>query len=868
MPYSTDIYSTREAIDDLKREFIEEESSETLELSTYGFLGASLAKMTSATIRVASEKANEVFYSKARLQSSIYMHSKQNEINVTATPAYMNILLCLVEEDINRLFEAATDNFIVIDSACIFKIGDYEYHLDYPIIISKRTMINNKTVYTARYDISDVNKLSNVVNPYLPSPYLIKNNGYTYLYIACTLRQVIRSIEYSKLVTSSVIDNKTYEFTYDKNYQLANFDIYVTEGENTIRLFPYYEGESVGDETHYCWYQYIDAYTIRIKFDAGSYMPGINSEISTVIYTTEGAKCNMSYTKTILQNLSDTDKYVYDGIQVMIIPQNDSVGGVNAPSLTELKKKLPKEALSRGSISNEKDLENFLNRFSTDYIRTKSLKKVDNQLMRSYFVYILAKDNDQNVVPTNTINLITKDSDFDELIMDETTDTPVQYILKQGCYIGYNKGSHFGEILKNPTEEDLKAYDFIYTIPFKAVISKEGPYISYLMTVMNNDYMTYFSYINDYTPLQFICSGVKWNRTYNGDNSYSMQLSLTQNIASEMGVLTADELGNITSNLKVIVMCYNADGKPYRYFFGEMEDYDIEQTFSYLYNIKFETNDIVNENNYIRIENGYAVNQDTVQYGYFPSNTQAKIYVLCKFKDAEGYEVEYGRYDLDDFIGGLEGYSCTNVYDVLGGIDFFDNFTKNITSTVTINEDEGFKIMGVPVIKRSYATKEDKFLEFVSNLKDIKRFIDDEATELLEGMGIDLKFYNTYGPARLYTIDGKTPIDRVNVSLKFNLSLRKASDDYTREYIRKDIKTDIESLDNNESYHLPVLISDMNKTYENSIYYLEFRGFNDYGSDYQHFYASESEDVSDVPEFICINQLDDGSPDITISIVE
>ena len=95
-PLSADVYSVREAFDDLKKNFIEEESDETLELEygdakyglvislieflsdisylavyteeesdetlelgMYGFLSAVLAKETASVIKVGSEMANE-----------------------------------------------------------------------------------------------------------------------------------------------------------------------------------------------------------------------------------------------------------------------------------------------------------------------------------------------------------------------------------------------------------------------------------------------------------------------------------------------------------------------------------------------------------------------------------------------------------------------------------------------------------------------------------------------------------------------------------------------------------------------------------------------------------------------------------------
>lgn len=878
---NTDIYNMSQVLLDIQKEYFEEQSEDTLALGLYGFINAVSSKMLTNSIKIASEMANEVFPTKARLEKSIITHAITNNItDINAVPAKIDILLCLLESDFVNLLAEQNKTAITIDKNCKFFLGEYEYHLDYDMIVSRSLLANNISVYTARYNMSIKNTLSDIEVPYLASPYIVKQNGDTYIFIACHLRQLQIVPEYNKLITNDIIDNKTYEFEFEN--QLATFDVYVTEGDNIIHLIPLFEGSNTEGIPNYCWYTYMDSSTIRVKFDSLSYMPKINAGIETIIKTTNGAKCNFPFKEDIITILEDTEDYTYSGMQIAISPTSDSADGQDRKSVTELKRILPKEALSRGSIINTTDLNNYFNTLNTQSNRMVFEQKVHNQFERAYYSYILIKDSLSNIVPTNTIDMFIKESDFDLITNADNPDLK-QYIFKQGCYIGYKNdgnGNWNGYILKSPTAEVLAQYQFVYTIPFKAVINHSGPFISYYMTIIDDVQKTIFSYINDIVPLQFICPTVNWSRSaINNSDRYTLSFDLKQNIDMNMGIITKDESGTMTDcSLKVVAVIYDEMENPYRYMVGSLESYDDTTTFSYKFKLEFITPDIINEENCIRIDNTYIpMMAESLQYGYFQQNSKVDIYVLNKFKDESGNAVEYGRSNIDNIVlTGLQGYSVTNKYSIVNGLTFFDNYSEIISTVVApvsiFNEatqltENGFKLSSVPVIRYTYAQNKRNIINFINDIKIRKAYID-TALEVIENQfGIDFKFYNTYGPAYVYTIDGHTKLDRVNISFNFNLSLKKSSDDYTKEYIIKRIKDYIENLDNAGDIHIPNLISDITKEYANSIYYIEFRGFNSYGTEYQHFYYTDNGNINTIPEFTCINLKDDGTPDINIKVV-
>ena len=534
---SSDVYQTKEALHDLWLNFIDDEDEEVLELGLYGWLSSVLAKETSSAIRIAAEMSNEMFPHKARLESSIIAHAiMQNITDIFAKPAVMSCLLCIKEDDLQKIFEDQyskdNTNTCIIDNKCKFLVGEYEYHLDYPIIISRTTISNFKTVYTARYDISDKNTLSNVTNPYLDAPYLLRTNGDVYLFIPTHLSQYIITEKSETLSSDNIIDNKSYQFTFEN--QLATFDVYVTDGEDRYRLTPIFESATPDTDGYYCRYTFLSENTIRVTFDSASYVPGVGAVVKTVIKTTLGSACNFTIKDPFLNVLQDTDDYSYMNTPIMIRPIDKSTGGEDRISVSELKKKIPKESSSRGNITSTTDLSNYFNKLNTDKLRIHFKEKVNNQFMFEYYSYILARDSSNNIVPTNTLNV---EVSSDQLYVSHDTEGD-SYIMNPGMCFGYNGG--IAEYISDPTEENMSKYKFTYTIPFKSVINPSVPAIFFYMNIMNKTYMLNFDYMNDSCPIQFICTSLDWRRDPSdpdNGNKYILNLTVTQNIDEDYGIV-------------------------------------------------------------------------------------------------------------------------------------------------------------------------------------------------------------------------------------------------------------------------------------------------------------------------------------------
>lgn len=877
--FSTDIYGIAETVNELQKQYIPVDDK-TRSVGLMGYLNDIESTQIQNAVITASEMANEMWPSRAKFEKNVISHAIiQNIVDINAVPARMEIYIGIEEMQLENLL--SNDQFI-IDRDSAFYIGDLEYHLPYDLLITRNLVLNNEKVFTARYKVDRDNPLvPDLTNPYLQAPFIQIYQTQRYVMIKCMIMQVEHSSVTERLLTTSPIENKTLDFEFEN--QLASFEVKVTENGQTTYLTPIFEGIGIYDDVKdFCYYIYEDISDIRVRFDSLSYMPSLNAEIEVLITTTHGEEGNFEYDQSFFSSIS-SEKYGYNNISLFMLPASDSERGRDRKSVEELQRLLPKEALSRGSIANMQDLINYFKMLDNDYARMSFQKKVDNQFERTYYSYLVLKDQYNNVVPTNTLDLmVARDTDFD-------THDNRKRSLKTGCAIKYSRDMEYAEIINRDQVADYLAEDpnnhFVYTTPFTVVVTDDPLYVSYYLTIMNYPALTDFTYINELCPVQFICTSVNWKRQYSIDpDLYKIDFSLLQNIAADAGVVLVDEEGKVTeNNLKVVAVFYNSGtyddaSKPYRYIYCDMQSFDITEEFSFNFHAEIRTDDKINDDAKIKVFDMYVPGTTAQDYGYLSDTVKVRIYILARLKETDGSEVEYGRYDLDDIIPeGLEGFTVTNMYEIVNGLNMYINFSDIVRSTVTDRNipheyevENCFLIDSVPLIKRSYGDNEANIQTFIEMLIDRKSYIDRGVYLLENNFLVDFKLFNTYGPSRIYSLDefGKEIVDRINLTLNFEIKIVKASDSYTKDYIMRDIKEMIEDLNDMTNLHIPNLITAItNKYYPYSIEYIEFLGFNDYGPGEQHLYRNEYDDVTVVPEFICCSTKDDMTPDINIRVV-
>ena len=864
MILSSDIYQINQFLDELKLKHIPADDANSLVLGIFGYLGDVFSTQIQNSIVLSSEWMNEFLPIRARLEKNLLTHAMMAGItDLTAIPSKMEMLLGIREKDL--LANMKNDVFI-LDRDTTINIGTFEFHLEYDVKIF-RQKTNKKDLYVAQYDlIGKNNRLSSTSNPYLLPPVRTKAGNEDFIFIRAIIRQTEFKEFHKKIISTDEVENKTLEFSFEN--QLADFILTITNNKGaSFDFIPLYEDSPImEDGNNYCYYSYINSNTVKVRFINSIYIPKINDDITIKIITTKGEKGNFTYKDDILIEPTST-VYQYTNLLILGKPVTEAGLGENKKTIEQLKKIIPRELLSRESITCVKDLYNFFNVLNDRFNRLEFLEKVHNQFERSYYSFLLLKDIN-NVIPTNTINVNLNEEDFstigDRLVLKPGT--PLQYdkYLKRNVVI--NKNTLTSNRIKLKETEG-----FLYSSPFTVVVNKDPLVVSHYLTIFDRRYNTLFKYINESSYLQFISTKISWKRDLVVDtNYYKLDIELTQNIDEEFNLVEVDENGFITSSkIKVLAVLYDKNNNPYRYLKSDAIYYD-KGAKTYKYRFKIETDDDITRESDIRILNGYDIGTDSIMNGYIGANgCKMAIYILADLG------MEYGsKESIDTIIPGLEGYTLCNMYEVEDGVDFFINFSEIISSKIKVEyigdtEDYYYKLDGMPVCRYSYLTISEQVKYLINYILDKKAFLDLAISRLENSFNIDFKFFNTYGPSNTYAI-GHTGenIDRINIGLTLRIKFTTMTNNASFvEMVKTEIKKYIENINNITDLHISQLYLHLKKTF-NFISYIEFLNINNYDTQHQSITKTLKNKEVYVPEFINIGSTDiKYNPDINIIVL-
>lgn len=887
-----DVYGINAYVNEIKKRFTPDVSEDTLMLGIFGYTGQIFSDLLQNSIVMASEFSNESISTKAKFEKNIIAHALGLGItDINAIPAQFDVLLTFIEDDIIEWYNSTKSRSnidgswtFIFDKYTPIYVGDYCFHVDYDIEIKKIKLINsgaeNKYAYTARYLIGNAdnpdNPISNITNPYLTSPVSMRVNGMNIIFVKCTLHQVERKTIYKTVLSDNSIASKVVSFSFDG--QLAAFDIDVTEGGSTTHLVPVYDGLNT-DNTKYphFYYSYMDSSTIRIKFDRTSYAPRINSEVKINLQLTSGESGNFTFDPNIYPGFSfESDRFGYSNIGCEIRPiTGESAYGSDKKSIEKLKSLIPKEATSRGSITNFTDLQNFFNMIDTDDSKLYFYKKRDNALERLYYSFIVMRDQLNIIVPTNTIDIKV----YPEFLKSEEGSN--RLIFGRDLAIKLLSNGK-GEVIRaSEIQESDYSGTFYYKIPYNFAICTDPLYGIYYLNCMDAKKFLDFSYINDQCMYQFISTSISWTRNYLTDpDTYSLNIALEQNINDDFSVIHTDENGNTTVDIRCIAVMYDEEDNPYRWAEAILRRYDDAANVFY-FEFKFTSEDYIDIKNRIKIDTGlYDLGTNNESHAYLQGNTKCIIHILSK-QNNNTYDDAFK--EINKVVPNIEGFTLSNSYTVVEGLDFFYDYSEIVSSTVVIDTKlaegddgnkiavfDGYTVKQVPVVKYDYFADDDTAIYFFKELVKRKNYIDYAIQILEDAFGMDFKFFNTYGPSRLFTLDeSETPeyLNNTSVSLTFKLKLKKNYDTNIVNDIIHDIKAYIEDINEINSLHMPNLVTDITSKYQESIVYFEFVDMNGYGPGVQHLYALSMPDEVITPEFLNIASTPNGTPSILVNMM-
>jgi hypothetical protein len=866
---NANIYDIHQYIENIKKRYVDEDEI-TLSMGIFGYLGDVNSNALQNAVTMAAEYSNEAIPIKAKFEKNVISHALMLGINkIFAEPATMQAMFVFYEDEL--VLNTISDTFR-FDRDIKIMVGDYEFHLPYDLIIKRIELPTGEYIYTGMYDTTQSNPIitrnSNDVDPYLKPTVRSKIDGRNVVMLLVDLRQYEYMTYHKTIITNNPLESKMLQFEFDN--QLAGFDVDVKEYDQpTRKLKPVYNGLNTDGVSNFCNYTYIDSSTIRVMFDNTSYLPTANTEVTVNLYTCQGANGNISYKDSIYFRVK-SDKMNYDRLNLLVIPTSDSQYGIDKKSIADLKRLIPKEALARGSVTNSTDINNYFNTIDDDDNKLFFFKKMDNPLARLYYAFVLM-DSPTNIIPTNTIPIEAIRRDFDNI-------SDSNYILTAGNVIKYD-GTTNASIAYQASEDELNAArknEFLYMNPFMCIVNKKPLYVSYYMNIMDVNKLLEFTYVNQDSKVQFIATKMNWYRHYLTDrDTYFGDISIMQNIQSDIGLVHKDDPYDpekITGvDVKVLAVFYTDEKYqvPYRWAEAEFVNYD-QNTYVMDYKFKLNTDNKIDKNIKLKINNVYeAGNATRLSPGYMANNMHMKIFVFAK--DVFGYNAGLHKSDHIFTADFLEGYSLTNEYTVKYGIDFLYNYSDLIESHIKVKKQDNGQISyiidRVPVISYDYVNTEERIQDFINNLEKKRIHILDCLDVLEDSFGIDIKFFNTYGPSKLFYVNDGVPLNRVNLSMTFKVKFLTTTDKYLSEYIKNDIRKYIEDKSRISDIHIPNIITYITQKYAENVTYFEFLDFNGYGPGYQHIYRKDESIVGRIPEFLNINTIGTENNALDINII-
>ena len=524
---------------------------------TFGYISEVMSNVTENTYNAIVNARREFYTLTAKFKKTLYKKAAMYNIDLPmTTPSTCKSFMIIPQKEIiekstfiNGIYTCVLDNTMKI------MVNDKPFMLDYPIIILTKKVGDNYT-HTTHYDTHITNSLSNISNKYLMN-LIINSNGVNYLSINTLLRQVELNTMSAIITKDTNIDIVTMDFMFDGN--LANFEVYYTENNTSSKVYvPKLLENALPIDSVFVYYTLINDNCIRLTFPKSIYFtPKLNANIDVEIYTSLGNSGNFkSYDGDLVVSLS-SEKYPYNNNMTITGKINGSaIGGRDKITDEEFKEIILNKEITNNTITSANDMQIYFDSIG-EASKNKLLfrKKRDDALFRIYSTYLLLKDDNNNVVPTNTLNLNSFITDY---IVDPNDSNRVY--LNPGTLFEYMP--NIEEINYNIEKIDdititdnLDIYDdnsrFVFTTPFLTSINLNPNIVTHFLNSVNETIAVEYAYINDNAFVQFISNKLSINRNaIIGENYYKISVSLMPTSDIDMSLVATKNDPTLEDNIK------------------------------------------------------------------------------------------------------------------------------------------------------------------------------------------------------------------------------------------------------------------------------------------------------------------------------
>ena len=860
-------------INDIAPKYFDKDSVNAYNLGTIGFITDLYANATEDMFNSLPTLMNELFPNTCQFPTTIYNHAAMfgNE-DIFAIPASLTTVILINEQDILQNASPKTNGFseYIIDENTYIKVEDIRFKIDYPIKILVKPYKGNY-IFTASYNKKYDNKMSDVINPFIKVQ-RINYNRTKYLALLVKVRQVQYNEENFNIINNGLLNVPFITFKYTD--QLCNFEVFYRESSNKeYTQLVKKLNNSRALKTPFCYYEIKSNNTVEISFSTkeNTFKPAYNSEILVKYWTTIGEDGNFEmYTGSDVNVYVDTNSiYEYNAhVPLIAILQTPSTGGRSCPTLDELKEINTDNFSTVTSYTTEADLERYFNNFEYLYDqKVHFIKKRDDIVDRLFSSFSIVKDEDDYYYKTNTLHAKIHQNQYDIEYQQSG-----RHILKPGHIFIYDGDSRKSSIMldKKIYEDGPVSADYVYTNPFLITLSKGGV-VGYYMNSRDDKVPLEYSYANDSSLIQFICNYVYvYRNALQGEDTYKFRFIMTATDEDIDSPLINDD-GTDTGRVRMLLTIKDRSGKEIGYTFANLIEYNIS-TRMYTFEAQIKTDDYINTYEKIRVSGIKEISSDRDMTTMISmTNLNIGIYAFFKYED-QIFDHKFS------YMEELKEYSMTNGYETnetkitlvepLDVLKSHMKFVKKGDGTYyTIIRD-------MPLIQMDEVRYDvNRFMYFMKILSFQYAYMKEILYHKTNNYSIDMKFYNTYGRSRNFTVDGTEELlNSVNCNIHFKVSLLNP---YTASDTIRDMKIFIKDYfeEVNDNGLNGIYISNLIQALENEfedIKYIKFISMNGYNTFVQCVEnnciditkLSKEDRIEYVPEFLNIDL-----EDITIDLI-
>jgi hypothetical protein len=815
--------------------YLDIENNDILKAGELGYMTEVMAMIARDGIIHRNLMYNESFLNTASIPKSIYNWAKMFQVDVNkARPAVMPISITMKKSDIIKYATDTIDSrygdsnendnksYFIIDRETPFYVEKTPFSLERSIIILVEPGLLKENI-TVQYSIvennyTDYDETISDDTPYVKSMTITGRDGEEYITMLTNVYQYERISEDRYVTSKNYIDNKIHTFTHPD--QLAYVNVYYTDRSGNTSFIPIISNSDLEkDDDRFCYFTKTDNNKFEISFSGyvNDFMPQSNTILNVEYFVTKGSEGNFDYDGSIVYKFEDEN---IRNVPISVSKVRPSGGGLDEPDLLSVKKKIMDAIATRETIITESDLNSYFNSLqyagettNTDY---KFVKKQDDVLRRIFSVYLLLRDSNDTIVPTNTINA---------KITSPSISASNRLSKKPGSLIVYTSSS-FDDELNNIVRqyeftEDINDVDSIlksYICPYYMLVSTEPvPMVKYIHNSVSDSVGINYTNVSTSFAKEIVPSSINIYRNSIGSSSdtYYLTLSMSSN-------LTDDELNNLVI----------------RWIIGDDE---------------FESK-IVSDISYSSVSGSEQELVLTVDpTDEFDGSGE---YINVKPSDASGYDklkedinIKIDFYYDGNLVVSTEADNSVKLFNSLEDIMTSD---LKITYNTVGDPSSGISsmnILDVPVILGEYYTRTSGFQDVVETINSNADILNGNLGRLENNTTFDMKFYNTSGLSYLHSSS------TTNIRLSLSITSKTVLTTEDQSNIKEFIYDFIENSNEDRVISISLLMTDLQLAFYDLIKYIEFRGLNDTFDQTILYLKSQEQNIS-IPEYINISELD------------